>query len=321
MVHDIEQYLRETFTAQAEGAPAVGGLAEAARRTHRGRRRRHATTAGASLAVVLLTGGLTSVVARPWGHPTAATDREAAAAGNQPGLSASPWTSCQTRTDDDIARADAPPAAQLIPEVRVRPDFPAVAAVICDVAYERVSNDRIIKRSVERRGTDIADLMAALQLPDAPRTAEQCGTYRPFLPWVVLVGRDGRWVKPRYPDSGRCSHIRPEVFTALNHLRTRVVATTIINVSAGDGTLQGHLYLAAGPAPGPRRPIAGTVVATGPGGEYRVAVGRDGAYLLKLPSGTYALAGTVSQTTCGPTTAVTVTSGASRVADVYCSAD
>lgn len=321
MVHDIEQYLRETFTAQAQGAPPVGGLAEAARRAHHGRRRRRATTVGASLAVLLVAGGLTAVVAPPWGRPTARTDGPASAAKDQPGLSTGSWTSCQTRTDDDIARVNAAPVAQLISEVQVRLDFPAVAAVICDVTYERVTNDRVIQRSVERRGTNITDLVAALHLPDAPRTAEQCGTYRPFIPWIVLLDRDGRWIKPRYPDSGRCSNFRPEFFAALQHLPTRTVATTIIDDSSADGTLTGHLYVVGGPAPGLRRSIAGTVVVAGPAGEHPVTVGRDGAYQLNLPSGTYSLAGTMGQTKCGPATAVTVTRGTTRVADVYCSVD
>lgn len=322
MVHDIEQYLRETFTTQAEGAPHIGGLAEAARRTHHARRRRHATTAGASLAVLLVAGGLTAVLAPPWGRPTANTDRLASAAtGDQPGLSPGSWTSCQTRTDDEIARGNAAPAEQLISEVRVRPDFPAVAAVICDVTYEWVTNDRVITRSVERRGTDTAALMAALQLPDAPRTTDQCATDRPFLPWIVLLDHDGRWVKPRYPDSGRCAHPRPEVLAAVQHLPTRTVATTIVDGSSADATLTGHLFMVGGPAPGLRRSIAGTVVATGPGGEHPVTVGRDGAYLLNLPSGTYALAGTMGQIKCGPATAVTVTRGTTRVADAYCSVD
>ena len=37
-----------------------------------------------------------------------------------------------------IARGNAAPAERLISEVRVRPDFPAVTAVICDVTHEQV---------------------------------------------------------------------------------------------------------------------------------------------------------------------------------------
>lgn len=107
----------------------------------------------------------------------------------------------------------------------------------------------------------------------------------------------------------------------MQHLPTRTVATTIIDDSSADGTLKGHLHLVGGPAPDLHRPIAGTVVATGPGGEHPVTVGRDGAYQLNLPSGPYALAGTVGQTQCGPANAVTITRGTTRVADVYCSVD
>lgn len=105
-----------------------------------------------------------------------------------------------------------------------------MAVVICDVTTVRPPDGSIITRSTERRGTDVTALVGTLLLPDLPLTLEQCGTYRMLLPWFVLVDRDGRWVKPRYPQSGRCAHPRQEVLTTLQRLPTKTVATTTLAV-------------------------------------------------------------------------------------------
>jgi hypothetical protein len=56
------------------------------------------------------------------------------------------------------------------------------------------------------------------------------------------------------------------------------------------GTLAGHLYAGGGPNPGVR-PLAGSVVAEGPGGRHLVAVGSNGHYLVTLSPGTYLVSG------------------------------
>jgi hypothetical protein len=39
------------------------------------------------------------------------------------------------------------------------------------------------------------------------------------------------------------------------------------------------------------RPLPGSVIAVGPGGRHVIAVGSDGTYLIKLPSGVYSVTG------------------------------
>lgn len=124
MVQDVEEYLREAFTAQAEGAPTARGLADAARRRHRARRKQRLTSAaGASLAVLLITGGLTAALAPSRARARApASNRHPAPAVATPWpTGAGGWTSCQTRTDDDQARASGTNDKELIPEVAVDP--------------------------------------------------------------------------------------------------------------------------------------------------------------------------------------------------------
>jgi hypothetical protein len=78
---------------------------------------------------------------------------------------------------------------------------------------------------------------------------------------------------------------------------------------AAQGTVQGTFEQAGGPASvvngktvTPVVPLPGTVTFTGDGQKFRVIVGRDGAFSVRLPAGSYAVSGV-----SGPDTSVAVT--------------
>lgn len=98
-------------------------------------------------------------------------------------------------------------------------------------------------------------------------------------------------------------------------------------VSAGtasaEGTLTGHLYAVGGPAPGAPRPWPGTVTLTGSGVHLAIDVGAGGRYSVRVPAGTYAVAGRSplyqdGAGACRAVGPVTVASGHRTEADVLC---
>jgi hypothetical protein len=89
------------------------------------------------------------------------------------------------------------------------------------------------------------------------------------------------------------------------------------------GTVTGHLYGVGGPSPGSPRAWPGTVTLTGAGTQSEVRVGASGAYSVHVPPGRYTLTGHSPQYggrsyLCRATGPVTVTSGSSVVANVWC---
>ena len=89
------------------------------------------------------------------------------------------------------------------------------------------------------------------------------------------------------------------------------------------GTLTGHLYGVGGPAPGAPRPWPGTVTLTGPGVHLAIGVGASGRYSVRVPAGTYAVAGRSplyqdGAAACRAAGPVTVAGGHRTEADVLC---
>ena len=90
-----------------------------------------------------------------------------------------------------------------------------------------------------------------------------------------------------------------------------------------EGTLTGHLYGVGGPAPGLPRPWPGTVTLSGPSGQREVSVGADGSYSVMVPAGRYTVVGRSplyesNAALCQADRAVSVTSGHTTKADVWC---
>ncbi len=87
--------------------------------------------------------------------------------------------------------------------------------------------------------------------------------------------------------------------------------------------MRGHLYGVGGPAPGAARPWAGVVTVSGAGLHRDIQVGRDGAYSIALPAGSYTLAGhsplyQSGAGVCRAAAVVKVSSGRVVAADVLC---
>jgi hypothetical protein len=93
--------------------------------------------------------------------------------------------------------------------------------------------------------------------------------------------------------------------------------------ASAEGTLTGHIYGVGGPAPGAPRPWPGTVTLTGPGVHLAIGVGAGGRYSVRVPAGTYAVAGRSplyqdGAGACRAAGPVTVASGHRTEADVLC---
>ena len=93
--------------------------------------------------------------------------------------------------------------------------------------------------------------------------------------------------------------------------------------SSAEGTLTGHLYAVGGPAPGAPRPWPGTVTLIGPGVHLAIGVGAGGRYSVRVPAGTYAVAGRSplyqdGAGACRAAGPVTVASGHRTEVDVLC---
>jgi hypothetical protein len=95
------------------------------------------------------------------------------------------------------------------------------------------------------------------------------------------------------------------------------------SVSAGSGTLRGHLYGVGGPAPGVHQAWAGTVTVSG--GDFRrdISVAADGVYSVTLPAGRYTVVGHSpsfgdGRMSCVASGDTQVTAGATSTLDVLC---
>ncbi|GAA2707083.1 hypothetical protein [Actinoplanes palleronii] len=97
----------------------------------------------------------------------------------------SQWMSCAVKTGDGQDALTLP---------RLTGSFPAVSAVICDDRPQPGATG-----SAEVRATDITALLATLRLPDEGATAQACTQELPFVPWLVLLDAQGRWIRPGVP--------------------------------------------------------------------------------------------------------------------------
>lgn len=162
-----------------------------------------------------------------WWTVTAALALTAGCAGDRRPLPIEPaWTSCATEasgppgTTEDLPRLD--------------DSFQPVAAVICGHPPLPPSGRGVITADDEHRTTDVTALVAALRLPDEPRTADACtlALYRP--PFIALLDRQGRWVRPGLP-TNVCGQVRQEVRDALERLQPAPTVTPTEDESAAAG--------------------------------------------------------------------------------------
>ncbi|KUL31005.1 hypothetical protein ADL15_23985 [Actinoplanes awajinensis subsp. mycoplanecinus] len=101
----------------------------------------------------------------------------------------SQWVSCAVGPGN---RQDGQDALTL---PRLTDSFPAVSAVICDFRPTRGTK----LTPTEKRTTDVTALLTALRLPDEAATAQACTQELPFVPWLILMDAQNRWIRPGVP--------------------------------------------------------------------------------------------------------------------------
>ncbi|MEU4156438.1 hypothetical protein [Actinoplanes sp. NPDC026670] len=112
--------------------------------------------------------------------------------------------------------------------------FRPVAAVLCREDTQRRTDGGTDAIAVEDRADDVADLIAALRLPDElppssdPSDPELICTADGYLaPRLVLLDSQGRWVRPRIPRD-TCDKPLAEATAAMDGLRWTRVTTRVL---------------------------------------------------------------------------------------------
>jgi hypothetical protein len=96
--------------------------------------------------------------------------------------------------------------------------FRPVALYSCGQDFEKVPGEGEWRVGVQRRaGSGLEPVVAALRLPDEPRSTGACTMEYDADGEVWLVDAAGRAVLPRWPRNG-CGHLRPETGAALGRL-------------------------------------------------------------------------------------------------------
>jgi hypothetical protein len=130
------------------------------------------------------------------------------------------WDSCQQADLDAGPRPPADPADLPRPD----DDFAAVAAVVCGADNQNQPDGSEYLIGTEDRARDVAELVAALRLPDEPNTHGICTSDNPTVPWFVLLDAQGRWVRPGVPRD-QCGKHRAEVRAAAKALNLTRIST------------------------------------------------------------------------------------------------
>ncbi|MET8151289.1 hypothetical protein ACIBSW_31730 [Actinoplanes sp. NPDC049668] len=170
------------------------------------------------LAVVLATGGCAGTVAGDGGPVGSAGALTVHAR----------WESCAAASPAD---GDGGQDALSLP--RMDAGFEPVAAVVCRTVPQRRPSGGSDLVAVEERADDVTALVSALRLPDDDATASDCTLELPFVPWLVLLDGQGRWVRPGVPTDA-CRKPRQEFRTAYEQLRTQRVTTRVLREIESD---------------------------------------------------------------------------------------
>lgn len=122
--------------------------------------------------------------------------------------------------------------------------FRPVAAVRCGEGTQRRTDGGTDAVAVEERADEVAALLAALRLPDAPPPEPSDGelscTADAYLPpRLVLLDSQGRWVRPGIPRDA-CDKPLAEVTAALDELRwTRVTTRVLQEIESAEAAASG----------------------------------------------------------------------------------
>lgn len=131
------------------------------------------------------------------------------------------WTSCDTHAPNPAMGTGNEDVVAL---PRLAADFAPVAVVVCGGGSEQQPDGSTAMMATERRADDVAELVAALRLPDQPRTTGACTMDLPTVPWFAMLDAQGRWVHPGTPVD-LCGKIRIEVRDAVQNLKLTTVTS------------------------------------------------------------------------------------------------
>ncbi|MFC5924217.1 hypothetical protein ACFQGL_12765 [Micromonospora vulcania] len=133
------------------------------------------------------------------------------------------WTSCAV--DAPMEFSVPPPEALTAPRLGI--DFAAATAVHCQLETKKRADGREDLVLTEGRATDLTALLAALRLPDLTPTPDLCTLEMPWVPNLLLLDRQNRWVRPGLPVTG-CGKPRAEVSNAVRGLRLTTVSEKVV---------------------------------------------------------------------------------------------
>ncbi|MFC4066492.1 hypothetical protein [Actinoplanes subglobosus] len=113
-------------------------------------------------------------------------------------------------------------------------EFQPVSAVVCRTGVHKRSAGGTEMIAEEVRADDLTALLAALRLPDEAAITDQvCTADLPGVPWVALLDREGRWVRPGIPVDS-CMKPRAEFRRAYDALVTVPVKSRVIRQLESD---------------------------------------------------------------------------------------
>jgi hypothetical protein len=164
------------------------------------------------------------------------------------------------------ACADWPAGA---PAGSLPPAFTPVTVLRCVSGAKQVAGRGLVfAATLERADGNLTALTSALRLPSQGR---QPGMMCPMIamvpPQVVLVGKDGTMLRPKFPVTG-CGLIMPAVLRALNALPWHDVSVRVFPQEPGSGATSGAT---SDPQPSDLLPgtVKGSVRPGGPSGPAR----------------------------------------------------
>jgi hypothetical protein len=111
--------------------------------------------------------------------------------------------------------------------------FSPVAALICRNGFRERPGGGSEMTADEVRADDLSALLPALRLPSEQATAQACTADLPAVPWLALVDRDGRWIRPGIPIDS-CSKPRREFRQAYEKLTTVTVTSRVVRQLESD---------------------------------------------------------------------------------------
>ncbi|WP_155391271.1 hypothetical protein [Catellatospora paridis] len=137
------------------------------------------------------------------------------------------WTSCAVKDAQWAEARNRPTASPPAPPLRLGDDIAPVSVVICDELTQQRSDGGTDRVGRERRTDDVAALVAALRLPDEPRTTGGCFLMEVVPPWLAVIDADGRWMQPAVPVDS-CHKPRQEFSQAVQATPFTTVSTWTI---------------------------------------------------------------------------------------------